>query len=249
MSRDANKRTVLITGASRGIGAATARAFAREGYNVAINYCSSFDSALKLKNEITLGGGLAEIYRADVSDNDAVEAMVRAVQEDFGRIDVLVNNAGIAGQKLLFDITVEEWDRMFAVNMTGVFLCSKHAARQMVSRKSGKIINISSIWGMTGASCEVHYSASKAAVIGFTKALARELGPSNIQVNCVAPGVIDTEMNSSLNEEDMLSLKYATPLERIGTPEEVAETVLFLASPKADFITGQVLSPNGGIVI
>ncbi|MGI6578304.1 MAG: elongation factor P 5-aminopentanone reductase [Eubacteriales bacterium] len=242
-------RTVLITGASRGIGAATARAFSRDGYNVAINYFRSYDPAVKLKNDIEAGGGRAEIYQADVSDNDAVEDMVSAVQNDFGRIDVLVNNAGIAGQRLLTDITIEEWERMFAVNMTGVFLCSKHVAKQMISRKSGKIINISSIWGMTGSSCEVHYSASKAAVIGFTKALAKELGPSNIQVNCVAPGVIETEMNGSLTIEDIMALKDATPLERIGKPEEVAETILFLASEKADFITGQVLSPNGGIVI
>lgn len=249
MSGEERNRTVLITGASRGIGAATARAFSREGYNVAINCFRSYDSAVKLKDEIISGGGRAGIYRADISDSDAVEAMVRDVQGDFGRIDVLVNNAGIAGQKLVTDITLEEWERMFAVNMTGVFLCSKHVARHMISRKSGKIINVSSIWGITGASLETHYSASKAAVIGFTKALAKELGPSNIQVNCVAPGVIDTDMNRGLTEADIMSLKETTPLERIGTPEDVAELILFLASPKADFITGQVLSPNGGFII
>jgi len=245
----AENRTVLITGASRGIGAATARAFAAEGYSVAINYLKSGDSAEALKAEISERGGYAEIFRADVADAASVNDMIRAVINKFGKIDVLVNNAGIAEQRLFTDITSEAWDRMISVNLTGVFNCIKAVLPGMISRKSGKIVNVSSIWGITGASCEVHYSAAKAAVIGLTKALAKEVGPSNIQVNCVAPGVIDTEMNSSLNEEDMLSLKYATPLERIGTPEEVAETVLFLASPKADFITGQVLSPNGGIVI
>lgn len=244
-----NGKTALITGASRGIGAAAARAFARDGYSVAINYLHSHEAATKLKCDIESRGGKAEIYRADVTDFDSVEAMVRSVVADFGQIDVLVNNAGIAEQKLFTEITQSEWERMLAVNITGVFYCTRTVVGEMIARKSGKIINVSSIWGITGASCEVHYSTSKAAVVGFTKALAKELGPSNIQVNCVAPGVIDTDMNRGLTEQDIWAINESTPLERIGTADEVAESILFLASDKADFITGQVLSPNGGMVI
>ena len=245
----AENRTVLITGASRGIGAATARAFAAEGYSVAINYLKSGDSAEALKAEISERGGYAEIFRADVADAASVNDMIRAVINKFGKIDVLVNNAGIAEQRLFTDITSEAWDRMISVNLTGVFNCIKAVLPGMISRKSGKIVNVSSIWGITGASCEVHYSAAKAAVIGLTKALAKEVGPSNIQVNCVAPGVIDTEMNASLTEAARMAITEETPLGRIGTAEEVASAILYLASPKAGFITGQVLSPNGGVVI
>lgn len=244
-----NSKTVLITGASRGIGAATARSFARDGYRVAINYLHSHEAAEKLKRDIESRGGTVGIYRADVADRDAVDAMASSVIADFGQIDVLVNNAGIASQKLFTDISSAEWDLMLAVNLTGVFNCTQAVIGEMIARKSGKIINISSVWGIAGASCEVHYSATKAAVIGFTKALAKEVGPSNIQVNCVAPGVIDTDMNIDLSEQDYKALQDITPLERIGTAEEVAESILFLASDRSDFITGQVLSPNGGIVI
>ena len=189
------------------------------------------------------------MFRADVADAASVNDMIRAVINKFGKIDVLVNNAGIAEQRLFTDITSEAWDRMISVNLTGVFNCIKAVLPGMISRKSGKIVNVSSIWGITGASCEVHYSAAKAAVIGLTKALAKEVGPSNIQVNCVAPGVIDTEMNASLTEADRMAITEETPLGRIGTAEEVASAILYLASPKAGFITGQVLSPNGGVVI
>jgi 3-oxoacyl-[acyl-carrier protein] reductase len=245
----ADIRTVLITGASRGIGAAAARAFASEGYSVAINYLNSRAAAEALKAEIIDSGGYAEIFRADVADPVSVSDMVRSVIDNFGRIDVLVNNAGIAEQRLFTDITSEAWHLMISLNLTGVFNCTKAVLPGMITRKSGKIINISSIWGITGASCEVHYSAAKAAVIGFTKALAKEVGPSNIQVNCVAPGVIDTEMNRNLTEADRLAIAEETPIGRIGTAEEAASAILYLASQKAGFITGQVLSPNGGIVI
>jgi 3-oxoacyl-[acyl-carrier protein] reductase len=239
----------LITGASRGIGAATARALAARGFSVAINYFKSQESAVSLKEEILKSGGHAEVFRADVADAAAVADMVRDVTDKFGRIDVLVNNAGIAEQCLFTDITNEAWERMIAVNLTGVFNCVKAVLPGMISRKSGKIINVSSIWGITGASCEVHYSAAKAAVIGFTKALAKEVGPSNIQVNCVAPGVIDTDMNRDLTGEDRLAVIDETPLGRLGSAEEAASAIVFLASRESNFITGQVLSPNGGFLI
>lgn len=242
-------RTVLITGASRGIGRAAALLFAGQGYNVVVNYRASRAQAEELCAQIEKKGGSALALGADVSDRAAVEAMVEAAIGHFGRIDVLVNNAGIAGQQLFTDITEAEWDRMFAVDVKGMFHCCKAVLPGMIHRKEGQIVNVSSIWGITGASCEVHYSAAKAAVIGLTKALAKELGPSNIRVNCVAPGVIDTEMNAALAQEDRSALADETPLSRIGSPEEAAQAILFLAGEQSSFITGQILSPNGGFVI
>lgn len=237
-------KTVLITGASRGIGAATAALFKQHGYNVIINYNNSYDKAELLAKEI---GAIA--LKADVSDKSQVEAMFSEIKKTFGGVDVLVNNAGIAQIKLFSDITEEEWDKMFDTNVKGMFNCTKAALSHMIHQKNGKIINISSMWGITGASCEVHYSASKAAVIGFTKALAKELGPSGICVNCVAPGVIKTDMCKDLTDEDIDALKEETPLEKIGEPSDIAKTILFLADSSGDFITGQVISPNGGLVI
>ena len=175
--------------------------------------------------------------------------MFSEIEKLCGGVDVLVNNAGIAQFKLFSDIKEEEWDKMFDVNVKGMFNCTQAAIPFMIHKKSGKVINISSIWGIAGASCEVHYSASKAAVIGFTKALSKELGPSGICVNCVAPGVVKTDMCESLSEEDFEALKEETPIGRIAKPEDISKTVLFLAGSGADFITGQVISPNGGIVI
>jgi len=238
-------KTVLVTGASRGIGRAIAFLFAKEGCRVVINYFNSIDKAMELRDELTDMGFIASCAYADVSDGGQVESMIKEI----GDIDILVNNAGIAQQKLFTDISEAEWDRMFNVNVKGMFNCCKNVLPHMIDKKKGKIINISSIWGMAGASCEVHYSASKAAVIGFTKALAKELAPSGIQVNCVAPGVILTDMNSALDKDTIKELENSTPIGRIGTPEDIANAVLFLASEKADFITGQVLSPNGGFVI
>jgi 3-oxoacyl-[acyl-carrier protein] reductase len=244
-----NKKTVLVTGASGGIGSAAALLFARSGYRVALHYHNGRERCETVLNKIKQAGGAAVMVRADISDEAQVKKMFAQANASFGCLDVLVNNAGTAGQKLIWDITADDWDAMFAVNMKGMFLCSKEAAACMVSQKSGKIVNVSSVWGMTGASMEVHYSAAKAAVIGFTRALAKELAPSGIQVNCVAPGVIDTPMNAHLDAETMRALKEETPLGRLGTPDDVANSILFLASDKADFITGQVLSPNGGFVI
>ncbi len=243
------QKTVLVTGASRGIGYAIAKKFAQNGFNVAINYNVNRTAAESLERELALEQCRVMTVKADVSNHEQVLNMIDSVNSRFGNIDVLVNNAGIAGQRLFTDITTEEWDRMFDINVKGMFHCCKAVLPQMIRNKCGKIVNISSIWGLTGASCEVHYSASKAAVIGLTRALAKEVGPSNIQVNCVAPGVIDTDMNSGLDTQTLDELKEQTPLGIIGTGNDIAETVYFLTSDNAKFITGQVISPNGGFLI
>lgn len=242
-------KTVLVTGASRGIGYEIAKLFARQGYDVAINYNQNKKAALILLNELIEAGYSAMVVQADVSSKEQVDCMIKSVNKHFGEINVLVNNAGIAKQQLFTDISTEEWDKMFEVNVKGMFLCCQGVLPAMIRNKSGKIINISSIWGMTGASCEVLYSTTKAAVIGLTKALAKELGPSNIRVNCVAPGVIDTDMNADLDKTAFEDLKEQTPLGEIGKCIDVAETVAFLASEKSNFITGQIISPNGGLLI
>lgn len=239
----------LITGASRGIGAAAARLLAQRGYAVAINYCRSEGRAAALAEEIRAGGGTALTVRADVADPDQAARMVETVLDEFGRLDTLVCNAGISHFSLLSDLAVEEWRHIFGVNVDGVFHCCRAAIPHFVRRKAGRIVTVSSMWGQTGASCEAAYSASKAAVIGLTRALAKELGPSGITVNCVSLGVIDTEMNAALGPEDLASLREETPLGRIGTPEDAARAIAFLASPEAEFITGQVLAVNGGFVI
>ncbi len=242
-------RVALITGASRGIGRGAAAALAHEGFAVAVNYCSNRQAAQACVEEINNAGGCAHAFCADVSDRAQVAMMIDAVHQTLGRVEVLVNNAGIAKQQLFTDITDGDWDRMFAVNVTGAFHCIQAVLPDMLSQKNGAIINLSSVWGITGASCEVHYSASKAAIIGLTKALAKELGPSGIRVNCVAPGVIQTDMNGALDRETLAALRDETPLGVIGSPHDVANAVSFLASEKARFITGQVLSPNGGFLV
>jgi 3-oxoacyl-[acyl-carrier protein] reductase len=191
----------------------------------------------------------APVFCADFEKPDEIMSMFNDIDSNFGGLDLLVNNAGLAHYGLITDITPEEWRRLFAVNVDAVFHCCRLAIPHMVNQKSGKIINFSSIWGLSGASCEAAYSASKSAVIGLTKALAKELGPSGINVNCVAPGVIMTEMLSSLSAQALETLREETPLGRIGQPSDVAELVAFLASDKANFITGQIISPNGGFVI
>jgi 3-oxoacyl-[acyl-carrier protein] reductase len=241
-------KTVLITGSSRGIGRETALEFAYHGYNVVVNYNNSEKEAVKLQGEISKFNENVRIFKCDVSDRSQAKDLVDFTVNSFKKIDVLVNNAGISCQTLFTDITLEEWKKIFSVNVDGMFNCSQFTVKNMLKYHQGKIVNISSVWGITGASCEVHYSAAKAAVIGFTKALAKELGPSNIQVNSVAPGIINTEMNESVAKDVMLELTAQTPLGRMGTAKEIAKTIFFLSSENADFITGQIISPNGGFL-
>jgi len=243
------KKIALITGGSRGIGRAAVRLFAREGYQVAFNYHENQEAADSLTASLRNQGLDVMAVQADVSCQKQVQAMTEQILAHWGSIDVLINNAGIAQQKLFTDITPADWERMFDVNVKGAFHCCQAVLPGMLHKKTGRILNVSSIWGLTGASCEVHYSAAKAALIGMSKALAKELGPSYITVNCVAPGVIDTDMNAHLDETVLATLKEETPLGVLGTSEDVAQTLLFLASDAASFITGQVISPNGGLVI
>ena len=241
---------VLITGASRGIGAACARAFAKTGYDVAVNYHNSAQKARQLADELIARYGVRAIcVRADVSDSRQVAEMFRKTKEELGAIDVLVNNAGVAHYGLLTDMTDEEWNRLISTDLGGVFYCCRAALPDMIRAHSGAIINIASMWGETGASCEAAYSAAKAGVIGLTKALAKEVGPSGIRVNAVSPGVIMTDMMSGFGKEDVDALREETPLCTLGCAEDIADAVLYLASEKARFITGQVLSVNGGMVI
>lgn len=239
----------LITGGSRGIGAACARLFAQQGYGVGIVCRKAKDRAEALAEELAALGVPVKVYVCDVAQREQVQAMTAAFLREFGRIDVLVCNAGIARQELFTDITEASWREVMGVDLDGVFYCAQAVLPDMLHRKAGKIITLSSMWGQVGASCEVAYSTAKAGVIGLTKALAKELGPSGITVNCVAPGVIDTEMNGNLPQDIKDELAEETPLERLGTPEDVAQAVWFLASSAGDFFTGQVLAPNGGFLI
>ncbi len=243
------QETVLITGASRGIGAEAARQFARAGYAVAIHYNKSRTQAESLAAELTAAGHTVIAVQGDVSRPEEARRIVDNVLDKFCQLDILICNAGIADVQMLGDVTTERWREIFAVNVDGAFYCIKAALPQFIHHKAGRIITVSSMWGQTGGSCEVAYSASKAAVIGLTKALAKELGPSGITVNCVSPGVIDTEMNALLSPESLAELAQETPLGRIGTAADVAGVMLFLASPPAAFLTGQLLAPNGGLVI
>ena len=240
-------KSILITGGSRGIGAETARLFAKKGWSVAVNYNQSEEKALALVDELRGQGLSAMAVQADVSDPAQVQRMVDSVLEKFCQLDTLLCNAGISETGLFTDLSYARWQRLFGVNLDGMYHCCQAVLPHFIHKKAGNIITMSSIWGLTGASCEVAYSATKAAIIGFTKALAKELGPSHIAVNCVAPGVIDTEMNGQLSPETMEILREETPLGRVGTAADVAETIHFLASQSGSFYTGQVLSPNGGI--
>lgn len=243
------KPVALVTGASGGIGSAIGKRLATDGYRVVLHYYRHGEACKKLQQEIVAAGGEALCYGCDLQDRVAIRDMFARVQKDWGNIDLLVNNAAIAKQQLFTDMTEQEWQAMWQTNVSSAIYCSQQVLPGMIHEKRGKIINISSVWGMVGASCEVAYSTTKAALIGFTKALAKEVGPSGITVNCVAPGVIDTAMNRHLSPADMAALCEETPLGCIGTPCQVAGVVGFLASQDGDFITGQVISPNGGFVI
>lgn len=238
-------KNVLITGASKGIGKACAELFSKKGYRVFINYNNSEEAAKKLALKID---GI--LVKADVSEKEEVKDIISFINKNYGYISVLINNAGVSlPQKLLQDVEEEEFNKVFDINVKGMFNVTKEVLPFMINEKSGSIINISSMWGVTGGSCEVVYSASKSAIIGFTKALAKEVGPSGVRVNVIAPGVIKTDMNKNLTDEDFEFLKEETPLQKIGYPEDIANTALFLAENSSSFITGEVINVNGGIVI
>lgn len=240
-------QTVLITGASRGIGAETARRFAAGGYQVAVNYFQSKDAAYALCDQID--NGAFPVY-GDVSDSTQVNAMVEQVLTRFGHLDALVCNAGISlPGMLLQDVTDQQWADVFRVDASGVFYAVRAALPHMLHEHQGRIITVSSMWGQAGGACEVAYSAAKGAVIAFTKALAKEVAPSGILVNCVAPGVIDTDMLSMAPPESRALLEEETPVGRLGLPSDIAEAVFYLASPASSFLTGQVIAPNGGLII
>lgn len=248
--RERRHQAVLITGASRGIGAAAARRFAQGGWDVAVNYCRSRTAAEDLAAELREWGVYAEAIPGDVSRPEEAAALTEAAERALGGLDALVCSAGIAApQMLLTGLSAEGWRELMGTNLDGVFHVLRAAVPGFVRRQAGSIVTISSMWGITGGSCEAAYSASKAGVIGLTRALAKELGPSGITVNCVAPGVIETEMNGLLSQETKAALAEETPLERLGTPQDVAEAIWFLASQGGNFFTGQVLSPNGGYII
>ena len=244
-------KSVLITGGSGGIGTALCVAFAQAGYNVIIHSHSKIEKAENLAEIIKKSYGVNAIaIQADVADRKSVNAMFDVIDSTFGKIDVLVNNAGIAQQKLFTDISIDEWKNMIGINLDGVFNCSQEALkRYMIKNHSGVILNISSMWGQVGASCEVHYSASKAGVIGLTKALAKEVGLSGVRINCICPGVVMTDMMKDFDEQTISELKEETPLNMLGTPKDIADSAVFLCSNKAKFITGQILGVNGGYVI
>lgn len=241
-------KCAFVTGASGGIGSEIALRLARDGFDIAACFHADFDSADQLDYKLTQMGTKHRMYSADVSDFEQMKSVFADATEFFGGVSVLVNNAGIAQQKLFTDITEEDFDLITGINFKGVFNCCKCAVPFMIHEKSGKIINISSMWGIHGASCETVYSATKAAVIGFSKALARELAPSNIRVNCIAPGAIDTKMNDNLSDDEKIAFSDEIPMGRFGMPEEIAGIVSFLAGSDSDYITAQVIVADGGLI-
>lgn len=237
-------KTVLITGGSRGIGRAMVELFSSSGYAVAFTYKSSEAEAMMLQKST---GAIA--IRADSASESQVIEAVRLAHRELGSVDCLINNAGVSSFSLFTDLSLDDWNSHLAVNLTGAFLYSKAVIPYMLEKKQGRIINITSMWGITGSSCEVHYSTAKAGLIGMTKALAKELGPSGITVNAIAPGLIDTDMNKSLSAEDIKAIEDETPLMRIGCADEVARVALFLAGEGSSYITGEVINVSGGYLI
>ena len=233
-------KVVVVTGGSRGIGAEIVKFLAKLDYKVVLNYNKSESYAQDVKKELNN----VEIFKADVSKKEEANALIDFAIKKYGKIDVLINNAGIAQTNLFTEITDEDWNNIINTNLNSAFYCSREAVKNMIHNKSGLIINISSIWGITGASCEVAYSTSKAAINGFTKALAKELGPSNIRVNAIAPGIINTEMNSYLSKDELKNIKEEIPLEKIGDPVDIAKCVKWLIED--NYTTGQIISINGG---
>lgn len=242
-------QSALVTGSSRGIGAAIALSLAKAGAKVAVNYLYNQEKAEQIAEQCRLFGVRAAAIAGDVAQIDQVSHLFATASEYLGPISILVNNAGKAHTDLLLDTSVETWDNLININLKGTFLCSKAALPSMLKAQYGRIINVSSIWGIAGGSCEVAYSAAKGGVIAFTKALAKELGKTGITVNAVAPGAVATDMMSFYDEEDLRKISEETPVGRLGTPQDIANAVLFLASPDSSFMTGQIISPNGGFVV
>ena len=240
-------KTVIVTGGSRGIGAAIVKELAKENYNIVLNYNNSEEAAKNIQNELKEKGINIEIFKADVSKREEVKALVQFTLDKFKNIDILINNAGIAQEKPFVDITDEDWDKMMQVNLNSVFYCTQEVLENMIHNKKGCIINISSIWGITGGSCEVHYSVAKAGIDGMTKALAKELAPSNIRINSIAPGMIATDMSADYTQEEIREIKSQIPLGRIGEGVDIAKCAKWLIED--NYTTGQVISPNGGWVI
>lgn len=237
-------KVIVVTGGSRGIGAEIVKLLAKSGHNVILNYNKSEECAKNVEKELAEQGKAVDIFKADVSKSEEAKKLIQFALNKYGRIDVLINNAGISQSKLFTDITDEEWQNMIANNLSSAFYCSREAAKNMIHNKQGLIINISSIWGLTGASMEVHYSTAKAGMIGLTKALAKELGPSNIRVNAIAPGIIDTDMVKGYSRDEIKEIENEIPLEKIGTASNIAKCVKWLIED--DYTTGEVISINGG---
>lgn len=240
-------KVVVVTGGSRGIGAEIVKKLAGDKYRVILNYNKSENEAKKIKEDLQKDNINIEIFKADVSKREEVKELIDFVINKFGKIDVLINNAGISQAKLFTDLTDEDWNNMIQTNLTSAFYCTQEAIKNMISRKEGLIINISSIWGVTGSSCEVHYSVAKAGIDGMTKALAKEVGPSNIRVNSIAPGIIDTDMNKAYTDEEIKDIIEDIPLNKIGKKVDIARCVEWLIED--EYTTGQVISINGGWLI
>lgn len=240
-------KVILVTGSSRGIGANLVEQLSKSGYTLIMNYNKSEEKAIKIKNDLQSEGINIEIFKADISKREEVKQLINFIIEKYNKIDVVINNVGISQIKMFTDITDEDWNNMLQTNLTSAFYVTQEAIPYMINKKNGCIINISSVWGMVGASCEVHYSVAKAGLDGMTKSLAKELGPSNIRVNSIAPGIIKTDMNAEFSAEDIKNITNEIPLQRIGYPQSITNCAKWLIED--DYTTGQIISVNGGWVI